>query len=47
MRIVEAVKLKSFSKQSRSSYIGDNLSSLSEIFKEKIILKGGPDGLYS
>ena len=36
MRIVEAVKLKSFSKLSRSSYIGDNLSALSEIFKEKI-----------
>ena len=34
MRIVEAVKLKSFSKLSRSSYIGDNLSALSEIFKE-------------
>ena len=36
MRIVEAVKLKSFSKLSRSSYIGDNLSALSEIFNEKI-----------
>ena len=36
MRIVEAVKLKNFSKPTRFSYIGDNISSLSEIFKERI-----------
>ena len=45
MRIVEAVKLKNFSKHSRFSYIGDNISPSQKFLKKGLIFQSGNENL--